>query len=255
MKMSKNILILGSKPEADFNEFDIAYCANAASSFYNKQLLQKGGIVKSIISASELVENKRKDNIDKTIWLQNKLPKLIDNSKSKIYLINYNHFCEAVTILKKSSFNGELDMLNTYELNSLQKRITNYSEPIWTKFHRDVGVYELLSNIKHFLINKFYTLKDKSYLNSGLFRPSTGVVSLIIAIHENGLDASYEVSGIGIKGRGLYPDGQDNTWTPKGKLQAYHVYVDRIILETLVNSYEIFFRDKSLNYLNSKNGN
>jgi len=249
----KNILILGSKPEADFNEFDIAYCANAASSFYNIQLINKGGVVKSVISASELIENKRIGNIAKTSWLQNKFHKLIDNSKSKIYLINYNHFSDAVAAVKTSSFNGELDLMDTNELNSLQKRVTKLSEPIWTKFHRDVGVYELLSNIKHFLINKFYTLKDKSYLNSGLFRPSTGIVSLIIAIHENGLDASYEVSGIGIKDRGLYPDGQNNTWTPKSRLKAYHVNVDRLICETLVKSYKITFNDESMNYLNSYN--
>lgn len=248
----KSILILGSKPGAKFRNFDIAYCANAASSFYNSQLSNEGGVVKSIISASELVDNKRIGNVDKTNWLEDKLPMLVDNSKSKIFLINHNYFPEAFSAIKNSSFQGECELISSCELNLIQERVVNLRAPIWTKFHRKVSLYEFLSNLKQFIINKIKQFTDGSHQNSGLFRPSTGIVALIKAIDENGDKADYEVSGIGIKGRGLYPDGAINTWTPKNKLQAYHVYVDRLICEVLAERYKITFRDDSMNYLNSE---
>ena len=251
----KRILILGSKPKAIFDNFDVAYCANAASSFYESRLSQGSGVVKSIISASELVGNKRIGNADKTNWLENKLPMLVDNSKSKIFLINHNHFPAAVSIVNKSSFLGECELINSRELALIQDKVTSLREPIWTKFHRKVPFTEFLRNIKGFITDNIKYLTIDSHQISGLFRPSTGVISLIKAIDENGYLARYEVSGIGIKSRGFYADGAVNTWTPKSKLEAYHVYVDRLICEVLAERYSITFSDESMTYLNSKDCN
>ena len=105
--MVKNkILILGSKPRAEFGEFDIAYCANAASSFYERRLSEGGGLIKSVISASELVSNQRVGNSEKDNWLANKIPMLVDNSKSVIILLHHDFFPEAISILNNSSFSG-----------------------------------------------------------------------------------------------------------------------------------------------------
>ena len=246
----KNVLVLGSKPDAEFDNFDIAYCANAASSFYKHKLNTGSALIKSIISASELVENKRLDNADKTVWLEDKLPMLTDNSKSKIFLINHNYFPESLSIIKDSAFSGELDLIDSYKLNELQEKVTSYKEPLWTKYHRRTPLWDFLKNLRLFVADKIKYKIDSRYQNSGLFRPSTGIIALIFAIHENGTSAHYEVSGIGIKNRGFYPDGAINTWTPKKKLASFHVYVDRFLCEILSDIYSIRFSDSSMKYLN-----
>ena len=93
--IKKRVLVLGSKPEAEFGDFDYAYCANAAASFYKTKLAANPDNITSLISASELVENKRIGNAEKTLWLRNKLPMLVDDSKTKIYLLNYDYYPEA----------------------------------------------------------------------------------------------------------------------------------------------------------------
>ena len=243
------VLILGSKPGAKIGTFDQAYCANAASSFYAEDLSQCGGRVQSVISASELVSNRRKGASDKAKWLESKLPMLVDNTKTKIFLVHHDSFPAAVTVLRESSFTGEYELISAVELNQIQYKVTGLREPIWTGFHRKVAWSEFLTNMRQYIADLLQSLYNGSQSGSGLFRPSTGVISLIKAIYDHGSSADYEVAGIGIKDRGRYPDGAINTWTPRQKLNAYHVYVDRFICEMLAKEYSIKFEDQSMEYI------
>lgn len=248
--MSKNILILGSKPNAKFGSFDYAYCANAASSFYFKELDYKKDLICSLISASELVENKRKGQPDKSSWLKNKVSMLVDNTKSTIYLLNYNHFPSSINSFKCSSYSGVLKLLDTFEIKKLEQEVFKSFEPYFTKFHVNTLI-NTIKNIISYFNNNLEGKFNKYHLCSGLFRPSTGVLSLLKAINDYGVENDYTVAGIGIANRGLYPDGFNNTWTPNIKLDTFHVHVDRFILEQLSLVYNIKFTDDTLLYLNN----
>ena len=248
--MRKNILILGSKPNAKFGSFDYAYCANAASSFYFKELNYKKDSICSLISASELVENKRKGQPEKSSWLKNKVPMLVDNTKSTIYLLNYNHFPSSINSIRGSSYSGVLKLLDTFEIRKLEQKVLKISEPYFTKYHVN-SIKNTLKNIISYFNNQLKFKSNKLHLCSGLFRPSTGVLSLLKAINDYGVKNDYTVAGIGIANRGLYPDGFNNTWTPNIKLDSFHVHVDRFILEQLALTYNIQFTDDTLSYLNN----
>jgi len=67
------------------------------------------------------------------------------------------------------------------------------------------------------------------------FRPSTGILSLVLAIDEYGQDAEYVLSGIGFTKRAEYFDG--NT-TRKRELPS-HVFADVKILRNLARRYNL----------------
>ena len=174
--IKKRVLVLGSKPEAEFGDFDYAYCANAAASFYKTKLAANPDNVTSLISASELVENKRIGNAEKTLWLRNKLPMLVDDSKTKIYLLNYDYYPEAHMVVACSSFSGECESISSSSLAEIQHSVLGMREPIWTKYHKNVPARELVRNLREFLIDSIKIFINETHQISGLFRPSTGVI-------------------------------------------------------------------------------
>lgn len=245
----KKILILGSKPNADFDAFDIAYCANAASSFYSAPLAEKGGQIYSVISASELMENFRKDQKAKTIWLNEKKTQLVDNSKSKVYLTNYDLFPNAQSELIVGGFSGKIELMSARDLANLQFKVCSKKLPTISPYHINGPLNQSFSNIRRFVVEYIKSKVKNDRQISGLFRPSTGVIALLAAIKENGLKAHYQLAGIGITGRGVYPDGWVNNWTPNNRLVSFHVLVDRYIIELISKKVNLDLTDPSLKYL------
>ena len=251
MDNPKKILILGSKPDAEFDAFDTAYCANAASTFYSTSLAEKGGHIHSVVSASELMENFRKDQNAKTIWLNEKKTQLVDNSKSKIYLTNHNLFPKAQSELFTGGFRGKIELVSTRSLATLQSEVCGKKLPTFSPYHINGALTQSFSNIRRFAVECIKSKVNKDRQISGLFRPSTGVVALLTAIKENGFRAHYQVAGIGITGRGVYPDGWVNSWTPNNRLVSFHVLVDRYILELISKKVSLDLTDPSLKFLMS----
>ena len=129
------ILVLGSKPKAGLVAFTKAYCANAASSFYSKDLKEHGENITAIISASELVDNKRIDNTEKTNWLKDKQIQLCDNSKDAIILLKSEFFLKNTDLITEMGFKGHLECFSDLELSIIIHRVLNKKLPILTKGH------------------------------------------------------------------------------------------------------------------------
>lgn len=244
-----NILILGSKPKANFDKFDLAYCANAASSFYQNDLRKKGGRIISVISASEMSANQRHNQHEKTRWLSEKQTQLCDNSKDEINLIKAHAYLKKADVVFEMGFKGELEIISDDCVEKIYKETLNSSLPIVSRYHFK-NMRLALRTTKVLLQDYLKKKSGKLIEYSGLFRPSTGVFSLLLAIYKNGPKNDYYVSGIGISDRGIYPDGWQNTWTPTNRLNTFHVIVDQMILENLSTQFKIHFDDKSLKYLN-----
>ena len=243
------ILILGSKPNADIGVFDIAYCANATASYYRNELL-KNNTPKSVInfiSASEMVPSTRKNSIDKEKWLNDKFARIVISPFKKIVLYTYDIFPESIKLIKDSGFEGSLERVSLSQIKSMIKKSSKYQLPIFTKYHIEGLSKATLKNLLRFVIEIIKSIKDKNYLCSALFRPSTGILALIYAINKHGEKATYTVSGIGFEERGSYPDGAKNTWSPQPNLLRYHIFVDRHLVLTLSKFYDINVKDKFYN--------
>jgi hypothetical protein len=78
-------------------------------------------------------------------------------------------------------------------------------------------------------------LFDQSKTCNSIFRPSTGIISLLMAIDENGVDCEYILAGIGLKNR------DDYLHTKRSSSASFpiHVFADRKILQALSSRYRI----------------
>ena len=242
----KNILILGSKPDTRIVPYSFAYCANSASSYYQDELLKQGDInnVMNFVSASEMIPNTRINSKEKTKWLDDKFLRIIKTPFKKIILHTHDIFPESIDLIESYGYNGKLSLISLDEQKSQLKNLKNFNLPIITKYHFEGFSKRTLKHIYSYAIEYFKVLKNNNYLCSALFRPSTGVLSLIYAITKHGKSAKYTLAGISFGERGSYPDNIKNTWTPSANLSRYHIYVDRHIVYELSKIYSIEILDE-----------
>ena len=250
-RKKETILVLGSKPNAKLPIADYTYCANASASYYHKQLKKRQNI-KSIVSASEVILGTRKNSKKKDEWIRDRISRIANLHSNEIILFNIDHFPEASKILQENHCKVSIKPMTCKQMFSLIKNITKKKIPMITNAHFDTEKKIILyaKYIKSLLRLIFFNGKNMN----GLFRPSTGIVTLIYAISKHGKHAEYFLSGLSIKGRGIYPDGSINTWSPKINFKTKHVLVDREILSIISRKYTIRSLDDELleELLNSK---
>ena len=233
------ILVLGSKPDAIIPSFDYAFCANASAGYYRDELIDYKDKIISIVSSTEVIENKRIGSRDKDKWLSEKRKMIADFPSSKLVLHWVDVYPEAIQSLIDAGCKSPIEALPTMEVKKLEKNLCNIVEPIFTYDHIKGGARRALFNTVNYIIQLISSLFNRCYNATGLYRPSTGIVSLLYAISIHGDKAEYILSGIGITGRGSYPDGVKNTWSRKVNLDSYHVLVDKRIIKILSNRYNI----------------
>tara|TARA_B100000787_G_C16190757_1_gene297349 strand:+ start:2151 stop:2888 length:738 start_codon:yes stop_codon:yes gene_type:complete len=239
--MKKKVVILGSKPNAYIPDVDYYYCANSAVGYYKESLKNCQGKIINLVAASEIVKSKRKSN-DKEDWLKNKFKMIVDSDSDEIVLIGNEFFPNAESNISNNYLNP-FSKLTFNEIERLSKLITGFSWPIITKYHVIPLKLESVKNILKYFIDFCKYKTSKKHLSNGLFRPSTGIISLIYAIQIHGVNATYFICGIGIKQRDKYPDGINNTWSPSKSMASFHVYADKIILKKLKKKYDLRFDD------------
>ena len=237
------ISIVGSKPNAKIVRSDYYYCANSAASFYENQINKNKGFVTTLVAASEIIESKRKNNLKKK-WLSEKFERITNAKSNQIILIGNEIFPDAYLKLSKK-YKKKIILKSFNDINDLLESKTNLSFPILTYDHFFPLSVASLNNIHKYLKELFLKKTKTNHLLSGLFRPSTGIISLLYAISIHGNNAIYDVCGIGLRDRDKYPDGFNNTWTPKKNMNIFHVYADKKICQVLNSKYDINFHDKS----------
>lgn len=235
--MKKNILILGSKPNATIpDSFDIVYCANTSGYLYKKQLnLHKATFI-TMVAASELVKSPARISNEKKKWQLNRINTLKKLCDHNFIIVSLEHFPDAAeTILDFDEIkNISYQKHSRYE--SFLKEYLIY--PVFSNLHYD-SLFDLPKALVKYLLDCYrYKLND-NYLVNSLYRPSTGIICLIEAIIMNGHNSIYNISGIGFESRGLYEDGTSNTWTPVEKIKKNHVLVDKKLINILSKEYEI----------------
>lgn len=236
MKKDK-IIIIGSKPNANIPKDGTIYiCANTAGYYYRDKI---NGPIITIVSASEIVSSQRK-SISKQAWLDQKLKNFREINDLKVVLLTPEHFPQAISNLKKTKPQSIHELLSLNDIIRDIKKITNLKFPIYSPALLKEPRY-LLKYCKE----QLYFRLRKNYLIHPLFRPSTGIISLIWAIIRYP-EQEYHICGIGFKNRGNYPDGVNNTWTPKNKIDSNHVLADLEILKILSKRVKLYIDDEEL---------
>lgn len=243
-KDQNTILIVGSKPIETLPLANKVYFANYASSYHKERLHkhQENYIVTAIRSAGSIGN-----------------PRIID-------LIDNNHirsvFC--VGAIRERQFRTDLaetihadlaskvNIITQSEKQEILGKITGTKEPICNFPVSKLGLINAskawLSTIKNAIS---VTLSEENQ-HSGFARISTGVFTLVYAIHQNGAQKKYVLAGVGAGNRGSYLDG-NRDFTGRSKLfngadfaNLIHSYADIKVLRTLTNKYDIEIIDDEL---------
>lgn len=234
------ILVLGSSPSAVIKKYDYIYAANAAAGYYKEELNKKRNTnIISLVSAAELDFENRKMPVEKKKWLATKRKLLVHANNKEIIVYGVNIYKGAATAIPENPKKYKISHLSSHEVWDLIRSVTGRTCPMLTLGHficaKHSWIDVLKIYVKDILIKKICVDNDMS----GLFRPSTGLVALLIAISKHGKNAQYVITGITFRGRGVYPDKTVNSWTKKNKLLDFHVIVDKYILSKLKKKYNL----------------
>ena len=235
--MKKRVLILGSKPGAVIDEFDVAYCANSSGFLYRDQLVNRGDNLNTIVAASELMSTPSRNSNEKKLWQQERINAIKSLTNHNLKIVSSEFFPEIIRDMADFRDYKSLELLPHRKYEDFIKSL-GCLYPIITPDHIHLDGSILKETLRYFLELLKYKCRYQ-YLVNPLYRQGTGLICLIEAIMCHGQDASYKIAGIGFDDRNLYEGGGINTWTPHSKINKNHVFADKKLIKHLSNLYEI----------------
>lgn len=243
----KKIVIIGSKPDAEIPEGDIAYFTNTSLSLYHEHIKQFNRIIVVIIKPvlNYLQNNRQKENpyrdFNSRTWdILSKVP-------DKMVIISDKETEKTVKALQDNGYKGKINHLTTYDRRKLIEKVSGCRDPIVTQ-----DFWTLPANIQIKCINSMVKSGFKRIVSKKsdvycVLRPSTGIFSIVHAIHEIGTEAEYVISGIGLKKRGVYSDGKNEE---KSKQNPFsHIFADQKVLKELAQKHNIFTTEHELMHI------
>lgn len=241
----KRILILGSKPGAAFVDAAEAWCANAAIGFYADEV-RRYPVVVNVASAMVL----RKNASDATSYggLYAKKWRAVTAARpGRLILLAApgDPGC-AVGVeeaLRVAGYAAPIETCGVRRRVRLVPDVAGVRYPVVTRafFRQPLAVQARdIGRTAGFLWRSWRGAEHEDA--PGKFRPSTGVVALLLAIAEHGTAAEYVVAGIGVAERWAQrADGTvlvGKTATRHGGLTP-HVHADVVILRALAARYAV----------------
>jgi len=235
------VVILGAKPNADIPEGDAVWCANSAIVFYSDQIHHFQEVV-SVQNPDMLHPKNRREGESDREMNEQLYRKLLVSRSNRMILTRTSSLELVKRELDAAGFSAPVSGISIYERRMLVGRISGCYDPIVTSdFFRlpyKVKVRYAGSLGSTFLKRLFDWKKDCG----SAFRPSTGVLALVMAIAEYGTGAEYVICGIGVSKRLEYVSGTKT----KGRMLQPHVYADVKVLRQLRRRYSLFTTEPEL---------
>ena len=243
----KRIVIIGSKPDADIPHGNMIYCANTSLNLYSEHIKHFKNIVVIAIHPvfKYLQENKDKNNryrdFNVRTW------NMMTSVPEKLVIISNKSIEKTVNALKNDGVAGQIHHITKYDRRMLVGKISGCYDPIITKDFWALPKDMQLQCIKSTIKTGLKRIVSKKADVHCILRPSTGIFSIIYAISEQGANAEYIISGIGLKNRGVYSDGKNedkNTQNPFS-----HIFADKKVLTKLIQRYNIYTTEHELMHI------
>ena len=250
--------MLGSKPGALWSDADEIYCANGAIGFYSQKLTNAKSVV-NVVSARILNKSKRLHESHSSEFYSSKLTAISDANPSRMILISSiaqpTLAMEMSVWLKSNGYKSCIEILDHDSRIQIQEQLTDqpYPVPLRTIFQGSIpiAIYDFI----HLLL---YRLRLKNGEVNRKYRPSTGIIALLIAIQEHGDNAEYCIAGVGLSKRNVHiingqlksvPSKRDNAGNEP------HVLADKVIISSLARKYHLISYESSIAKLikNSQN--
>ena len=248
----KKVIILGSKPYAKIPDGDIIYSANGATAG-NK--IKIGNFSNHINVAHVYALNKGlKKEKSKRLYNQ-KLKAIHESGFERLVLLTLPKNNSSIKNLKNyftDTHRKGIEVVSFYNQRIIVRKIGMCGYPIINKyfFHQKPKyiINDGLRIVKALLSRKF----GKGYIDVySAYRPSTGILALLIAINENGPSSQYILSGIGIKNRNQFLINDEihlnNIKTKNSSIE--HSYADAILLRNLRERFNLQTTEKELSHI------
>ena len=201
----KQIIILGSKPYAIIPGGDKIYSANGAT-FGNK--IKKSDFTDHINVAHVYTLEKGLNWIKSNLIHKQKLKAIINSGFERLVLFTSANDASSTLRVKNYLTHTnikEIEVLTFYDQRILVRKIGKCGYPI-------IGKYFFLQMPKNIINDGLKIVKalfswkfGKGYIDVySRYRPSTGILALLVAINENGPSAKYVLCGIGTKNRNQF---------------------------------------------------
>jgi len=228
--MTQTVLILGSRPEASIPSCDAVYCANAAIGYYRdriaaipwKVLVVNGGALKQ----PEVDSTDAKRRIH-----EEKRNQILNAPCDERYVMGNTKVAELINEWDRTPTH----LMPRSDRHRMVRRVTGFRQPIVTgDFAREpFGIkltllYRLLKAVLKRSVNR-----EKDH--PPYFRPSAGVLALILAVDQNPAGSRFIISGIGVSARHEYHAGVNDTVHSVPK----HVGPDVRILQKLNRTHDL----------------
>lgn len=235
------ILVLGSAPGATIPPSDVLYSANISLSRHETDLIITGKSIivvgEQIIAAEADTKASDLDKKSREILVKMTCDEMIITRHDPWYIGWY--YERAINDFKSKN----ISELYQQDRKKILKDVTGLCEPI-ISFNHLIGLLKLPIRTSMDEINSILEHR-KAYQTGALqdshatTRPSTGVISLLLAIGRHGEECEYIVSGITSlrnSDRSLYFGGGNN-----GGFDGipHHLYADIKILNTIKKKYKI----------------
>lgn len=255
----KRVVILGSKPDASFVEADEVWCANAAIGFYD-EAVRRYPVAVNVASATILRKNLRDASVHGGIY-EKKWRAVVAASPARLVLLaapcDTSCVVEVQEALRRAGYVPPIEICTVRRRILLVRELAKLRYPVVTRaFFRQPVAVQLRDAERLFR----FVMKSRSGPGRGetdddapgKFRPSTGVLALLLAMRQHGTDAEYVVAGIGVEDRWAQEgDGKvlvGKTTTRDGGLTP-HVHADIAILRAIAGRYAVRTTEPELAHL------
>lgn len=251
----KRIVILGSKPDASFVDAAEVWCANAAIGFYREEVRRYPvavNVASAVILRKNLLDAAAQGGLYAKKWQA-----VVAARPSRLVLFEApsDPSCavEVREALRAAGYAAPVDICPIPDRIRLVRDIAGIRYPVVTRafFRQPIGV-QLRD------VDRLARFGWKSWAGAGnedvpgKYRPSTGILALLLAIRQHGRDAEYVVAGIGIGERWAQQgDGKvlvGKTATMHGGLTP-HVHADVVVLRALARRYDLRTTEPELAHL------
>lgn len=235
----KRVIVIGSKPDAHIPDGDAIYCANVSIVYYADQVARFKQIV-NIITPKAIDDQKPKNSVGERDSFTEQWERILTARRAQLLILESSKADRMIEGLRNAGYDAPVSSISDQKRRKLVTRVSGCDDPILTADFFRLPL-KLQSRYAGSAIS--ITLKrifDQSKTCNPVFRPSTGIISLLYAIDQNGADCEYVVAGIGMKNRSVYVHTKRSSVKQSSNTSIpQHVFADRKILQAISSRYRI----------------
>lgn len=230
----KKIVVIGSKPNAVIPDGDTIYCANASIAYYGDHIARFRHVVNLVIPVVVDCQAKRTIPGEQEFYRKRCEMMLKTRPTQLIILSDSGEAVRVIDSLRKVGYDVPIMSINNHDRRKLVAKVSGFDDPILTA---DFFYLPKKLKVKYARFAADIILKrlfDQTRKCNPIFRPSTGIISLLYAIDKHGPECNYVVAGIGLKNRNDFIQGNLS-----GNPIPHHVFADHKILRKIASKYKI----------------